>query len=294
MAAPLGEMELADVLDSGIRLLFRRLASLLTITLIAFSPVIALQIILPLVGIEPPRNDPDPKAASANFIEMGRWIALVGLFATVMMVMAQGAILKLVTEDFEGRRIGPFTALRFALSKFASLFVAGLTFGLIVTLGMMLCCIPGVVTRIWFGFVAQAVVSEDKGPFQAFGRSKQLVEGNFWRVFLVVFILNILYYVLGTIAGVLEFVFPRWERLPAEKIPGAEVVPFLEYFPYSDSTSAFLWTNHVVLTVFSSMVEAIATAFFSVCLTLLYLDLRIRKEGYDLELAMRPTDEEEA
>jgi hypothetical protein len=49
--------------------------------------------------------------------------------------------------------------------------------------------------------------------------------------------------------------------------------------------------NHIVLTLGGQVVNILFATYVAVCTTLLYLDLRIRKEGYDLEMAaLQPKD----
>jgi hypothetical protein len=43
----------------------------------------------------------------------------------------------------------------------------------------------------------------------------------------------------------------------------------------------------------TSLISILFSAYQAVCLTLLYFDLRIRKEGYDLEVAAAPEQSKE-
>jgi hypothetical protein len=46
--------------------------------------------------------------------------------------------------------------------------------------------VPGIVFVTFYAFVGPAVVMEDRKVFSAFGRSRRLVRGHFWLVFLLV------------------------------------------------------------------------------------------------------------
>ena len=45
--------------------------------------------------------------------------------------------------------------------------------------------------------------------------------------------------------------------------------------------------NHMIQTVLGTLLNFLVQTYSAICFTLLYFDLRIRKEGFDLELAAR-------
>ena len=51
---------------------------------------------------------------------------------------------------------------------------------------MLLLVIPGVIFFTWFSLVGPVIVMEDRKVFDGFRRSRRLVRGNFWLVFLLV------------------------------------------------------------------------------------------------------------
>jgi len=90
------------------------------------------------------------------------------------------------------------------------------------------------------------------------------------RILGIMVLLTIIQLLLGGAEGfVLESLFPSFERI--QTVQGITV-----------QTSVINQIIHVLL-IFP--VNALVTTYSSVCMTLLYFDLRIRKEGFDLELA---------
>src|SRR5262249_17225271 len=67
------------------------------------------------------------------------------------------------------------------------------------------------------------------------------------------------------------------------------VFPYLEIVRGPDGTQVprFIHTNFYICSVVEFLVGVIAHSYQAVCVTLLYIDLRIRKEGFDLEVGAR-------
>lgn len=59
--------------------------------------------------------------------------------------------------------------------------------------GLILLIIPGIIFGVWFGFSTYALIIENRTGLSAFRRSKQLVKGNGWYVFVVSLILIIIF-----------------------------------------------------------------------------------------------------
>lgn len=108
-----------------------------------------------------------------------------------------------------------------------------------------------------------ALFSEGIGPVKALGRSWNLTRDNWWRTLGIVIIVWIM---VGLIQSALGFLFTGIAAL----IPGL-----------SDDLRAGL-----VLTV-ATLVEAVVGVITPIAITMLYLDLRVRKEGLDLDQLAR-------
>ena len=112
---------------------------------------------------------------------------------------------------------------------------------------------------IRWALVLPAMFAEDAGPVRALGRSFLLVRGEWWRTLGILFLLELLIAILGAaLGGVFSILFT--------------VVPGLS-----------LGARQVLSQVASSLVTAAISPIPALTITLLYFDMRVRKEGYDLE-----------
>ena len=111
----------------------------------------------------------------------------------------QGVVVQSVNDLRDGQRdlsIGELFSS--VVPVLGILIVVGLVGGFAEGIGFLLLIVPGVFLVTVWAVVAPAVVIERKG-FDAFGRSYELVRGNFWQVLGVIVILFILQFVVQQI-----------------------------------------------------------------------------------------------
>lgn len=134
--------------------------------------------------------------------------------------------------------------------------------GLLVMLTVPLC--------IWlfcrYSLCMAASVAEDLNVRRSLKRSVMLSKGFRWRIFLLLMVV----YVLQAIVGF------------------GLMVPILGFFLNLAHTHGVLPLAAVIYQIAIGFVMiAVVTPIYVVGLTLIYLDTRIRKEGYDIELMMQ-------
>ena len=104
---------------------------------------------------------------------------------------------------------------------------ASILAGLGIAAGLLLLIVPGLILLTWWALIAPAIVLENKGIFDSFGRSRELVRGNGWSVF---GILIITYLLTSVISGVIRAIFtplPNYlGAYIADVVGGAIVAPF--------------------------------------------------------------------
>jgi hypothetical protein len=128
-------------------------------------------------------------------------IALAILLAALS-ILYQGMVVKLVQDLQDGRRDNSVTDLiRSVEPVFWPLVAVSLLFGIGVGIGFVLLIIPGLILLVIWAVVAPVTVVERPGVFAAFGRSRELVRGNGWRVFGVIVIVFVAVIVVSTAAG---------------------------------------------------------------------------------------------
>jgi hypothetical protein len=110
------------------------------------------------------------------------WIGVVAGLA--IGTLYQGMVVGLVSDIQDGRRDSSVGELvRSVLPVLGPLVGAGVLAALGVAGGFLLLIVPGLYLLTIWAVVAPVIVVERRGIFDAFGRSRQLVRDNGWRVF---------------------------------------------------------------------------------------------------------------
>lgn len=137
---------------------------------------------------------------------------------------------------------------------------------LLLVVGIMAGLVAGVYLYVALALASPAVVLERQGVRRALARSRALVKGTWWRILGILLLTNIIVTVL---AGILA--------LPLSLLGGATTV-----FATSDDVSVI----SLALSSLSTIISGTLTwPFVSAVAALLYIDVRMRREGLDLELA---------
>ncbi len=136
--------------------------------------------------------------------------------------------------------------------------------------GYALLIVPGVIFALWLALTTQAVVVEGRSATAAMGRSKQLASGNLGKVFAVYFVTVIIGMVLASCCNSVGVLAARQAA--------------------ADGSVASL----VIRGSCSLAGRVLGAPIYATALILLYYDLRIRKEAFDLEMLAQTMDSGEA
>ncbi len=124
--------------------------------------------------------------------------------SVIAATLYQGMVVGLVRDVQEGRRDSSARELiRSAAPVVGPLIGAGLLSGLGVGVGFLLFVIPGLILLTIWAVIAPVIVIERSGVLAAFGRSRQLVRGNGWRVFAAIFIVFLITAIAGLLLSVI-------------------------------------------------------------------------------------------
>lgn len=152
------------------------------------------------------------------------------------------------------------SSLRFGLRRLGPLLVLEVLELVGIGLGFLLLVIPGVWLYGAWSVRVPALLIERRGPFRALGRSRRLVKGRWWASSGVLAVAAVMVMVLGTV-----------------------IIGALTAAALSNSHRSVLFA--VVINGLAAVISAILLQPFSAAVTtVLYYDLRVRREGYDLEL----------
>lgn len=180
---------------------------------------------------------------------------------TVLSSIATAATVFVVSESYLGRPLTAASALRRAAPLLGRLIVCSLLLAIVVGFGFLLFLVPGVVLLSGLLLAFPSLVLEPgSSPASALSRSWSLTRGSRWRMLGLLATLVILLYVpivaIGAIATVL---------LPSD-VGGGSLTPGL-----------------MTLAVVGVLQMLLYPLLYCV-LTVAYYDLRVRKEGFDLEV----------
>jgi hypothetical protein len=292
MKFQLGAMSVGDIMDRGFKLLMSRLGTFYLIQLIAILPFVLLTLGMPLL-----------MGRGMGYFAAGLAIALI--LYVVLSQVASAAILHVVAEEYRDRRVGIGPALQFALGRFGALFATSLLAGLIIfsipfvgfvvfitgtamaspglsLLGTLILLVGGVMAIIFalrYMLASPVVVVEDLAGMPALSRSKDLSSGYRGRIFGILFLIGLLGGIIGAaLGGALEFVLPSGGQVVVVPPVGIGGQPTIQVTPTN-------FVNKATNTAATQLVNIFFGSYLAVCLVLVYFDLRVRKEGYDLELA---------
>ncbi len=261
MKFQLGAMTVGDILDRGLKIMLNRLGVFYVINLLVLTPYILLELALPAILF----NAANPLLA-----------LVLTLGAVVLMFLLQpigaAAILHVISEEYVGRRVSLGESLRFALTRFGPLLGTTILAGLIIALGFMLLVVPGIIFWLNYALIAQVVVVEGLSGEPALKRSKDLVTGWRGRVFGIFVLVLVLSAALGIVTAQMEHFLPSYTA-----VRDAAGRPSVQ----------FNFVNHSFQVLVTLFMNILFSTYSTVCITLVYFDLRVRKEGYDLELAAR-------
>jgi hypothetical protein len=268
MAAPaLRPLRVGEILDVAIKVYTRNALTLWKIVGLVVFPVYVLSGIVTLSTLPDEFLDPSfgTQPGSLGTLDDEFWTmiaaqVLITIVTMITVTIATGACMKAISDVYVGATPDTRSSLRFAARRVHSLvWITFLTF-LLGALAAIALIVPGV--WLWFSWtVAPAVllVEGHKGT-KALGRSFQLVKGRWWPVFAAV---AVSYVLSGIVTGAIS----------------AVTVPLI----LSDAGDSALLTT-VVNTLVNSVGGILVMPFSAAVVAVIYFDLRVRKEGFDLEL----------
>jgi Membrane domain of glycerophosphoryl diester phosphodiesterase len=159
------------------------------------------------------------------------WLGvIIGVFVSIAGTFwLQGALIQAVSDVRDGRAdlsvSETFSKVR---PKLGTIIVAGILLGLAIAIGFLLLIIPGLyLLTIWIA-VIPAIVLEDRGIGEAFGRSRELVRGNGWNVFGVIVLTILILIGVGIAIGLVLAPLDEWLASLIQQIVGNTIVtPFV-------------------------------------------------------------------
>lgn len=177
-------------------------------------------------------------------------VGLLAIILTVMLGLLSQAILVYGSfQDMRGKQVNIGESFNVGIGRLVPILGLTILEGLGIMIGFMLLIVPGLILiAMWFVAVPACIV-ERRGPWECLVRSGELTKGHRWKIFGVVILLYlvsaIMGYILTSVLGA---------------IAGSVVA----------TIAALIWNG-------------IWGAFFAVFVVVTYYELRVAKEGIDIE-----------
>lgn len=190
-----------------------------------------------------------------DLVNLGYW-----LVAIIMNSIGVAATTSIISEAYLGRRMSAGEALRRAMPLIWPLLVVSLLSSLLIGIGFMLLIVPGVIllSGLLLSSVAM-VVEHPPRATTAMARSWELSKGHKGQVFGTVLVAFLLLLVPRVAVGVI------WGLAGGSR-------------------------TALLPVVVSSILEVAVYPYLYTVITLVYYDLRIRKEGFDLDLLAQASE----
>jgi len=203
-----------------------------------------------------------------RFLAAALLTAIVGLIATLIV---SAAITRAVAHYYvDGERPDVGASLRAALTRFFPLLGMTILFALGVLGGTLACLLPGVFLYVAWTVAAPALIMEGAGPSGALGRSLRLIRPRWWPTFGLLLLVLLITSIASQIISI-----------PLNLIFGGGGGLFGSVDPDD-------LTRSVVASGVAGVVTGLLTQPFAAIVTVvLYVDLRVRHEGFDVQVLAR-------
>jgi hypothetical protein len=251
-------LALGEIIDVSIKLMRRNWRTLALLVLVVAVPVAVVSL---LITTSTTTYDPTLDVRSSDDdAAYGAGQVINAVLQLALYLLATVACFEAVAEAYMGGEPDWRSSLRFAARRLPAvlgmsiLYFFGLFFGLIAIV------IGAIFLAVRWSVAMPALLLERRGPVSALGRSWNLVGGFWWKVFGTLLIVYLLVTVLSLAAG-------------------AVLGGVLAAITSVDSLLGLAAQQAVTV-----LVQVFTLPLFAAVTIVLYVDLRVRKEGFDLAL----------
>jgi hypothetical protein len=251
-------LALGEIIDVSIKLMRRNWRTLSLLVLIVAVPVAVVSLLITTstttydAGLDVRSPDDDAAYGAGQVVNALLQIALY-LLATV-------ACFQAVADAYIGRRPDWRSSLRFAARRSPAVLAMTIVYFCGLAVGLIFVFVGAIFLAVRWSVAMPALLLERRRPIAALGRSWKLVGGFWWKVFgtlLIVYLLvTVLSFAVGAVLGGILAVVTNVESLLG------------------------LLAQQAVTVV----VQVFTLPLFAAVTIVLYVDLRVRKEGFDLAL----------
>jgi hypothetical protein len=273
---PLRPLTISDILDGSFRSIRRNPRCTLGLSaIVAVLQVLVLTLFQVVVYLQ--LRDARTGGANRDDLDVGQLLSLLSsLFSIVVLSAVFGAVLTgmlthVITQDVLGNRVTIAAVWDTVRPRILSLIGLSILVALLQLIGLVLLIVPGVWLWGALSVSVPALMVENLGVRAAMRRSRQLVRGTFWRVWGIRALGTI---ITSILAGFASAPF----TVAAAVVSGHSLNHFAD-------THQGVPVAYLVITAIGTVLSTTFVAPIKAGVdALLYTDLRMRKEGLDIQL----------
>jgi hypothetical protein len=256
-------LSVGEVLDASFKIVRQSFGTLASCVLVVALPLNIINTLIAASTSDDPFNI--DRTRTNSDLSTGTEVAgfvLTTTLALVLTTLAAAACFRAVSSVYLGEQPTVGGSLSFAARRLVPVIALSFLYYLGLIPAFLALLIPGVWLAVSWCVSFPALLSEGIGPVAALGRSFRLVKGRWWPTFGTLLVMYLLVLVISGILGALL---------------GAILIASVD----SEAVAA------VFSTIINTLSSLITLPLMASVLTVIYFDLRVRKEGFDLHLLAR-------
>ncbi len=258
-------LRVGEVIDAAIKIYTRNAGQLFKTVLVVIVPFEILAAIL-LASAVSGTTVVDGKFLFQSQSDLDSY-GVIALILTVLVLLitllANAACFKAVSDTYLGEKPNWRESLGFAVKRLGPVLWLSIIAFVILAIAFVALFVPFVYLFVAFSVALPVLLVERIGGFKALSRSFELTKGRWWATLGTIFVATIL-------VVVIQFIF------------SAIIGVILGVAFHGSGGSPVL--RVVLQRILDGAGQMISIPFYAACITVIYYDLRVRKEGYDLQL----------
>lgn len=182
------------------------------------------------------------------------------ILGIVIGALTQAALTRATVAESEGRKASLGECLAAGFAVLLPLIGLSILLAIGVALGFVLLVVPGVILYLMWSVAVPALVEERRGVFGSFGRSRELTDGAKWKIFGIMLVVLVVYWLLSGVSGML--------MISSMDLSDPQVL--------SNPQAPFQSTGFIII---SLIVGTLVNLFWGLVQASLYVELRDWKDG---------------
>jgi hypothetical protein len=253
-------LSVGEVLDASFKVVRRSFRTLMVCVLVVALPLNIINTLIIASTSDDPFNI--DTVAGTNDVSTGTQLSgnlLTTVLSLVATTLASAACFRAVSAAYLGEEATVEESLGFARQRLLPLLWLSVLYGFGLIIPFLLLVLPGIWLAVAWSLSFPALLHEDVRGVKALGRSFKLVRKRWWPTFGALVVMYLIVFVISLI------------------IIGIFTAALLS----NTDNEAF---GAVIYTIANTLSSLITLPLVAAVLTILYFDLRVRKEGFDLQL----------